>query len=99
MLRVSLRSVAMHKARLAMSTLAVVLGVAFIAGTLVFSDTINASFTGLFTSTAPDVTVTPRLAFTPEVEDLALPAISRPCPPPPCPRSAACPAWAAPRAM
>src|SRR3954447_2006580 len=55
-----------------MSTLAVVLGVAFIAGTLVFSDTINASFTRLFTAAAPDVTVTPRLAFTPEVEDLAL---------------------------
>src|SRR3954447_6686377 len=55
-----------------MSTLAVVLGVTFIAGTLVFSDTINASFTPLFTATAPDVTVTPRLAFTPEVEDLGL---------------------------
>src|SRR4051794_11554425 len=55
-----------------MSTLAVVLGVAFIAGTLVFSDTINAGFTRLFTAAAPDVTVTPRLAFTPEVEDLAL---------------------------
>ena len=72
MYRVSLRGVAAHKARLALSTLAVVLGVAFIAGTLVFSDTINAGFTGLFTATAPDVTVTPRLAFTPEVEDLAL---------------------------
>jgi putative ABC transport system permease protein len=71
-LRVSLRSVAAHKARLALSTLAVVLGVTFIAGTLVFSDTINASFTRLFTATAPDVTVTPRLAFTPEVEDLGL---------------------------
>ena len=64
-LRVSLRSVAAHKARLALSTVAVVLGVAFITGTLVFSDTINAGFTGLFTATAPDVTVTPRLAFTP----------------------------------
>ena len=72
MYRVSLRGVTAHKARLALSTLAVVLGVAFIAGTLVFSDTINAGFTGLFTATAPDVTVTPRLAFTPEVEDLAL---------------------------
>ena len=71
-LRVSLRSVAAHKARLALSTLAVVLGVAFITGTLVFSDTINASLTGLFTATAPDLTVTPRLAFTTEVEDLAL---------------------------
>jgi putative ABC transport system permease protein len=69
---ISLRSLAAHKARLAMSTLAVVLGVAFIAGTLVFSDTITTGFTGLFTAAAPDVTVTPRRAFTPEVEDLAL---------------------------
>ena len=72
MYRVSLRGVTAHKARLALSTLAVVLGVAFIVGTLVFSDTTNAGFTTLFTATAPDVTVTPKLAFTPEVEDLAL---------------------------
>jgi len=71
-LRISLRNLAAHKARLVMSTLAVALGVAFIAGTLVFSDTITAGFTGLFTAAAPDVTVTPRRAFTPEVEDLAL---------------------------
>jgi hypothetical protein len=67
MYRVSLRSIAAHKARLALSTRAVVLGVTFIAGTLVFSDTINTGFTTLFTATAPDVTVTPRMAFTPEV--------------------------------
>ena len=50
MLRVSLRSVAAHKARLALSVLAVVLGVAFIAGTLVFSDTINLNVVGTFNS-------------------------------------------------
>jgi putative ABC transport system permease protein len=72
MFRVSLRSLASHKARLVMSTLSIVLGVAFIAGTLVFSDTINAGFSGLFTATTPDLTVTPTLAFTPEVEDQAL---------------------------
>jgi len=70
--RVSLRSLAAHKARLVMSALSIVLGAAFIVGTLVFSDTINAGFTSLFTATTPDLTVTPKLAFTPEVEDQAL---------------------------
>ena len=72
MIRVSLRSLANHKARLVMSALSIVLGVAFITGTLVFSDTINASFSRLFSATTPDLTVTPKLAFTPEVEDQAL---------------------------
>ena len=72
MFRVSLRSLVSHKARLVMSALSIVLGVAFISGTLVFSDTIDASFSRLFSATTPDLTVTPQLAFTPEVEDQAL---------------------------
>lgn len=76
MLRASLRSFLAHKGRLALSGLAVVLGVAFVAGTLIFADTINATFTGLLTSTAADVTVSPRQAFTPDVEDQGLAGIT-----------------------
>lgn len=72
MLKTSLRSFLAHKGRLALAGLAVVLGVAFVTGTLVFSDTINAAVNGLFASTAADVTVSPLQAFTPEVEDQGL---------------------------
>lgn len=72
MLKATLRSFVAHKGRLTLSGLAVVLGVAFVVGTLIFSDTINATFTGLFTSTAADVTIAPKQAFTPDVEDQGL---------------------------
>ncbi|MBT2468576.1 ABC transporter permease [Streptomyces sp. ISL-66] len=41
MFRTALRNVLAHKARLLMTVLAVVLGVAFVAGTLVFTDTVG----------------------------------------------------------
>ncbi|MFJ4781056.1 ABC transporter permease [Streptomyces sp. NPDC088762] len=41
MLRTALRNVLAHKARLLMTVLAVVLGVAFVSGTLVFTDTLS----------------------------------------------------------
>ncbi|WP_049574368.1 ABC transporter permease [Streptomyces sp. SBT349] len=44
MLRTALRNVLAHKARLFMTTLAVLLGVAFVAGTLVFTATISEAF-------------------------------------------------------
>ena len=59
MLRATLKSLLAHKLRMAMSTFAIVLGVAFVAGTFVFTDTLNSSFTDLFRQTAPDVTVRP----------------------------------------
>ncbi|GAA2579900.1 ABC transporter permease [Streptomyces tubercidicus] len=43
MLRTALRNVLAHKARLMMTALAVLLGVAFVAGTLIFSDTISSA--------------------------------------------------------
>ncbi|WP_418607346.1 ABC transporter permease [Georgenia sp. SUBG003] len=52
-----------HKLRLALSGLAVVLGVAFVAGTLVFTDTLSRTFTALFESTTADVNVTAASAF------------------------------------
>ncbi|MDJ0382513.1 ABC transporter permease [Streptomyces sp. G-G2] len=72
MIKASLRNFLAHKGRMALSTLAVLLGVAFVSGTLVFSDTINAAFTSLSASTAADVTIKPKQAFIPEVEDRAL---------------------------
>ncbi|MFE3634432.1 ABC transporter permease [Streptomyces sp. NPDC059168] len=57
MLRATLRGFLAHKGRLALSALAVVLSVAFVAGSLIFSDTVARTFDRLFASTAADVTV------------------------------------------
>ncbi|MFD9356293.1 ABC transporter permease [Streptomyces sp. NPDC060031] len=46
MFRTALRNVLAHKARLLMTVLAVVLGVAFVSGTLVFTDTLGTSLRG-----------------------------------------------------
>jgi putative ABC transport system permease protein len=59
MIRAALKSLLGRKVRLLMSTFAIVLGVAFVVGTLVFSDTLNRSFTALFASTVGDVVVRP----------------------------------------
>ncbi|MFK4146031.1 ABC transporter permease [Streptomyces sp. NPDC004065] len=57
MLKATLRSFLAHKGRLLLSALAVVLSVAFVAGSLIFSDTVTRTFDRLFASTAADVTV------------------------------------------
>jgi putative ABC transport system permease protein len=44
MFRTALRNVLAHKARLLMTVIAVMLGVAFVSGTLVFSDTLGTAF-------------------------------------------------------
>src|SRR6476659_10638222 len=59
MIRAALKSLLGRKVRLVMSTFAIVLGVAFVAGSLIFSDTLNRSFTALFASTVGDVVVRP----------------------------------------
>ncbi|MGY1700193.1 ABC transporter permease [Geodermatophilus sp. SYSU D00766] len=59
MRRATLRSLLAHKLRLALSAVAIVLGVAFVAGTMIFTDTLDRTFTDLFESTASDVAVTP----------------------------------------
>ncbi|MFE6845809.1 ABC transporter permease [Streptomyces sp. NPDC057686] len=46
MFRTALRNVLAHKARLLMTLLAVVLGVAFVSGTLVFTDTLGKALSG-----------------------------------------------------
>ncbi|WP_370413183.1 ABC transporter permease [Streptomyces fradiae] len=58
-LKTSLRNFFAHKGRMALSAVAVLLSVAFVCGTLVFSDTMNTTFDKLFATTASDVTVSP----------------------------------------
>ncbi|WP_369381218.1 ABC transporter permease [Streptomyces sp. cg36] len=59
MLKATLRSFLAHKGRLLLSALAVVLSVAFVAGSLIFSDTVARTFDRLFASTSADLTVEP----------------------------------------
>ncbi|MFD7136906.1 ABC transporter permease [Streptomyces sp. NPDC059894] len=67
MLRATLRSFLAHKGRLLLSALAVVLSVAFVAGSLIFSDTVARTFDRLFASTSADVTVEPEEDLTASV--------------------------------
>ncbi|MFD5712485.1 ABC transporter permease [Streptomyces pharetrae] len=60
MLKATLRSFLAHKGRLLLSALAVVLSVAFVVGSLIFSDTVGRTFDRLFASSAADVTVGPK---------------------------------------
>ncbi|GAA3146375.1 FtsX-like permease family protein [Streptomyces rameus] len=56
-LKTSLRNFFAHKGRMALSATAVLLSVAFVCGTLVFTDTMNTTFDKLFQATSSDVTV------------------------------------------
>ena len=47
-----------RKGSSALSGLAIVLGVAFVSGTMIFTDTLSKTFNDLFESTAADVNVT-----------------------------------------
>ncbi|MET9429934.1 FtsX-like permease family protein [Streptomyces sp. NPDC003036] len=61
-LRTSLRNFLAHKGRMALSAVAVLLSVAFVSGTLVFTDTMNTTFDKLFAASAADVTISPKSA-------------------------------------
>ncbi|NKY55401.1 ABC transporter permease [Nocardia flavorosea] len=54
---VALRNLAAHKVRLALTLLSVVLGTAFIAGSFVFTDTLQRTFDGIFAGEAAGVDV------------------------------------------
>ncbi|GAB3978076.1 FtsX-like permease family protein [Actinoallomurus acanthiterrae] len=56
-LKVTVRNLVAHKLRLALTAFAVVLGVAFVAGTLVFTDTMSRQFDQLFSKTGKGVAV------------------------------------------
>ncbi|MYS86452.1 ABC transporter permease [Embleya scabrispora] len=60
MLKASLRSFLAHRGRLVLSALAVALSVAFVAGTLIFVDTVSAVFADVARASSADVTVAPR---------------------------------------
>lgn len=59
-LKTSLRNFFAHKGRMALSAVAVLLSVAFVSGTLVFTDTMNTTFDKLFAVTSTDVKITPK---------------------------------------
>ncbi|MCJ1678961.1 FtsX-like permease family protein [Streptomyces sp. APSN-46.1] len=61
-LKTSRRNFIAHKGRMALSAVAVMLSVAFVCGTLVFTDTMNTTFEKLFAVTGSDVTVSPKTA-------------------------------------
>ena len=63
MLRAILRSLVARKLRLVMSDLAIVLGVAFVAGSFVFTDTLNRTFEEIFSDLNGDVVVRPEGAL------------------------------------
>jgi MacB-like protein len=63
MWRATVRNLLAHKLRLALSGLAIVLGVAFVSGTMIFTDTLGRTFDDLFESTSADVNVEPAAAF------------------------------------
>ena len=59
MLRTALRTIAAHRLRLALTALAIILGVSFVSGTFVFTDSLKSSFDSLFNQRGPDVVVEP----------------------------------------
>ena len=59
MLRLGLRSVLAHRLRFVLCTVAVVLGVAFVGGALIFTDTLSAALKKNFVGSPADITVTP----------------------------------------
>lgn len=57
MRKVVLRNLAAHKVRLALTLLSVILGTAFVAGSFVFTDTLQRTFDGIFAGQAQGVDV------------------------------------------
>jgi putative ABC transport system permease protein len=72
--RLTLKNLAAHKLRLGLTALAVVLGTAFVAGTLIFSGTTDKAFDDLFSEGAHtvDVTVQGRQAFAGGADDMSV---------------------------
>ena len=60
MWKVSLRNLVARKVRLALSAFAIVLGVAFVAGSFIFTDSLGGAFDGIVKGTTADVEVMPQ---------------------------------------
>ncbi|WP_031049420.1 ABC transporter permease [Streptomyces sp. NRRL F-5650] len=71
--KTSMRNFLAHKGRMALSAVAVLLSVAFVCGTLVFTDTMNTTFDKLFAITSSDVTVSPKDAKSEETPQSGVP--------------------------
>ncbi|XRQ09251.1 ABC transporter permease [Actinomadura welshii] len=71
MLKLTLRGLLAHKKRFGLTTLAVILGVAFVSGTMVFSATLDKSITGVFAEMGKgtDTVVRAEEAFAADVGD------------------------------
>src|SRR3954471_8325857 len=59
MLRMTWRNLIARKIRLALSAFAIVLGVAFVAGSFIFTDSLGGAFNGIIKGTTADVEVRP----------------------------------------
>ena len=59
MLKVTWRNLVARKVRLALSAFAIVLGVAFVAGSFIFTDALGGAFDGIVNGTTADVEVLP----------------------------------------
>ena len=59
MFKASVKSLLARKARLLMSAMAIILGTAFVAGSLIFTDTLSRTFDGIFEGTVGDVVIQP----------------------------------------
>ncbi len=60
MLRVTWRNLVARKIRLALSGFAIVLGVAFVAGSFIFTDAMGGAFSGIIKGTTADVEIAPK---------------------------------------
>ncbi|WP_433471905.1 ABC transporter permease [Spirillospora sp. CA-142024] len=67
--KVTLRNLAAHKIRLVLTAVAVILGVAFVAGTLIFTDSMNKQFDDLFSRVGTNVAVDVRAKKVVEGDD------------------------------
>ncbi|MDQ1248657.1 MAG: putative transport system permease protein [Actinomycetota bacterium] len=63
MLRATLRALASYKVRLALSALSIILGVAFVAGTFIFTDSLQKAFDDLTKAGQADLVIEPKQAF------------------------------------
>ena len=94
MLRASWKSLLGRKLRLFMSAFAIILGVSFVSGSFIFTDTLGRAFDGIV-NTVGEVVVRPDLGE----QRLRLGAARpRPCPGRLVQTSPACPTWPAPTA-
>lgn len=68
MFKATLKSLFAHRSRLLLSTLAIVLGIAFLSGIMTFNRMINQTFDGIIASSTPPVGISPKGMFNDNAE-------------------------------